>query len=45
MSKKEEITENNLALSDELAILHSDLNDEVSGPFATVSGLKKALSK
>lgn len=37
------VTENGLTVAEEIAILHSDLNDETLGPFRTASQLKKAL--
>ncbi len=45
---KEELsksTENGFTVAEELSILYSDLNDEVIGPFASVSKLKKAFKK
>ena len=40
-----QITENGLTIAEEIAILHSELNDEIAGPFTTVSQLKKALTE
>lgn len=39
------VTENGLTVADELAILHSDANDPVSGPFHSIAALKRHLAK
>jgi len=39
------LTENGITLAEELTILESDMNNEVSGPFTTVSQLNKSLTK
>lgn len=40
-----EITENGLTVAEELDILDSDKNDDVSGPFANAKSVMNALKK